>query len=92
MTITEICLAIEKELNYVDNEKISEIAGEIVPEESIGKIDNDDMKDEVIQIIVEKAELDEESAELTYFYLFDEKISIEKENESFYNEETEEFE
>lgn len=90
MTKEEAYEEIEKELNFISNEKLLKIANDVMPEEAVGLIDNDEMKQEVIQILLETLEVDDEGMENIYFYLLDEKISIEEENESLY--ETEEFE
>ncbi len=90
MTKDEAIDEIEKELNFINNEKLLEITENIIPEESVGIIDNDDMKQDIIQILLETIESDNEEVEDTYFYLLDEKISIEEKKESLY--ETEEFE
>jgi len=90
LTKDEAIDEIEKELNFINNEKLLEITENIIPEESVGIIDNDDMKQDIIQILLETIESDNEEVEDTYFYLLDEKISIEEKKESLY--ETEEFE
>ena len=90
MTIKKICSLIERELKHAPEEVLLGIVYKYLPEESIGSIGDDtDFREEVIQIIVEEAESDEDIMMELYENIFDEKISIETENENYYDEEFE---
>lgn len=90
MIIDEVCLLVIEELKYLKDEETTKILEHFIPEEMFGSIDNEEYKEEVIQMIEERMTEDTDIAKRIYFYLFDEKITIEEENESFY--ENEEFE
>lgn len=92
MTLEETCSEIEEELSSIDNRTLLKIFSKVAPEEtmSLSDIDNDDMKNEAVSIIMEELISNEQMSSKVYYILFDEKISIESdENDEDYYEEFE---
>lgn len=86
MTLVDVCSDIGKELICASNKKLLDFFSIVFPEENLGLIDNQEFREEVIQMITEKVEDNEEASEELYQYIFDEKITIDTE-ENYYDEE-----
>lgn len=85
MNIVEALAEIEEELIKTPDIKIIKLCEKYFPEENFGEFTDNGMIDDMFNIIIEEAGSNNESAEDIYYFLLDEKISIDEDD--FYNEE-----
>ncbi len=86
MKLEEVSSDIAVELENVSNNFLFEICDEFFPEEDFGKDDpKSGIVDVMYNLIMNEVESDSETAELLYFCLFNEKITID--DDEFYEEE-----
>ncbi len=76
---------IEATLSSSSNDKLLHICNEYFPEEDFGNDLNSGMVDDMYNLILEEANENKKSAEDIYFFLLDEKITIDEDD--FYTEE-----
>lgn len=79
MTTREACADIEQELRFIPEKRFLRILKKFIPEESIDYIENDEFREEMISIILERIEDDCSTLEDFYENLLNEKITIEEE-------------
>ena len=85
MDSCEVIEEIESTLSLSSNDKILHICNEYFPEEDFGNDFNSGIIDDMYNLILEEASENKKSAEDIYFFLLDEKITIDEDD--FYTEE-----
>jgi hypothetical protein len=85
MDIEDALMDIEEELIKSHDVKVIKLCEKYFPEENFGEFTDNGMIDDMFNVIISEAGSNKESAKDIYYFLLDEKISIDEDD--FYNEE-----
>ena len=85
MELTEVIDTIENSLSETSGKNILKLCNDFFPEEDFGKVLSDGIIDDMFHIILEEAAASRESCKNIYFFLLNEKVTIDE--EEFYSEE-----